>query len=302
MHPTPDPPPAAQSGSSIAVVTSSYAGDLQRFSLLCETMDRFVTGHARHLVLVADKDERLFRAFAGPRREIIAESDLLPRWLRRFGDPLSGFNRDVWLSLQTWPMRGWHVQQLRRLAVAAHLDEAAYLTVDSDVAFVAPYDAATNWRDGLLRLYRVDDALRDPALGEQRQWSASAGRRLGLAVPSRHDYINTLIAWRTATVRSLLARLAEQSGRHWVAALGGDRTFSECMIYGRMADEVEHGRHHMHDSRAYCQVYWNGPPLDEAKLTGFIADRAPHQVAIGLQSFTGTPVEEVRRVIARLPG
>jgi hypothetical protein len=161
-----------------AIVTSSYAGDVERFALLCETMDHFVTGHSRHLVLVASKDVALFQRFAGPKREIIDEADLLPFWLRRFSDPLSRFKRDIWLSPLTYPMRGWHVQQLRRMAIAQHLHEDAYLSCDSDVAFVAPYDVGTNWKNGLLRLYRLDGALDAADHGEHRNWSANAGRRL----------------------------------------------------------------------------------------------------------------------------
>jgi hypothetical protein len=290
--------PDGANDRSMAIVTSSYAGDLARFAVLCETVDRFVSGYTRHLVLVADKDVAAFQPFASARREIIAESDLLPSWLRRFSDPLSGFRRDVWLGPWVWPMRGWHVQQLRRLAIAGHLTEAAYLSLDSDVAFVSDYDVADNWRDGRLRLYRLDKALDAEGMDEQRRWSANAGKRLGLATPSRHDYINTLIAWRTATVRAALDRLSSVSGRHWVAALGRDRTFSECMIYGRIADDIESGAFHVPDGRAFCRVYWNGPALDEAGLCDFIAARQPHQVAIGLQSFTGTDVGVIRRAIA----
>ena len=36
---------------SIALVTSSYRGDLERCRLLCDSVDRFVTGHAMHYIL-----------------------------------------------------------------------------------------------------------------------------------------------------------------------------------------------------------------------------------------------------------
>jgi Family of unknown function (DUF6492) len=281
-----------------AIVTSSYAGDLERFALLCETMDHFVSGYTRHLVLVASKDVALFNRFAGPKREIIDEADLLPFWLRRFSDPLSGFKRDIWLSPVTLPMRGWHVQQLRRMAIAQHINEDGYLSCDSDVAFVAPYDVGTNWKGGRLRLYRLDDALKQQSLAEHRIWSVNAGKRLGLGnTTNNHDYISTLIQWKTLAVRSMLEHIQQVSGRHWVAALGRDRTFSECIIYGRYVDEILKGDGFYHDPNPSCRVYWNGPPLDKTGLIDFIATRKSNQIAIGLQSFVGTSVGDIRAAL-----
>ena len=281
-----------------AIVTSSYAGDIERFALLCETMDHFVSGHTRHLVLVASKDVALFKHFAGPKREIIDEADLLPFWLRRFSDSLAKFKRDIWLSPVTWPMRGWHVQQLRRMAIAQHISEDGYLSCDSDVAFVAPYDVGSNWKNGLLRLYRLDNALEQSGHAEHRIWSANAAKRLGLgSTISHHDYISTLIQWNTSTVRSMLDHIEKMSGRHWVASIGADRSFSECMIYGRYADEVLKGDGLYHDPNPSCRVYWNGPALDKAGLNNFIATRKPDQIAIGLQSFVGTPVGDIRSAL-----
>jgi hypothetical protein len=278
-----------------AIVTSSYAGDLERFALLCETMDHFVSGHTRHLVLVASKDVALFQQFAGPKREIIDEADLLPFWLRRFSDPMSKFKRDIWLSPASWPMRGWHVQQLRRMAIAQHISEDGYLSCDSDVAFVAPYDVGSNWKNGLLRLYRLDNVLKHEGHAEHRIWSANAGKRLGLGpAMNNHDYISTLIQWKTSTVRAMLEHIQNVSGRHWVASIGADRSFSECMIYGRYADEVLKGEGLYHDPNPSCRVYWNGPALDKAGLSDFIATRASYQIAIGLQSFVGTSVDDIR--------
>ena len=80
---------------SAAVVTASYAPDFERCRLLCETMDRHVTGVARHYILVEHRDVALFRQLEGSRRTVVDERDLLPRWLRVFDDPLSLFRRRV---------------------------------------------------------------------------------------------------------------------------------------------------------------------------------------------------------------
>ena len=41
---------------TVALVTSSYRGDLERCRLLCDSIDRFVTGHRRHYLLVEAAD------------------------------------------------------------------------------------------------------------------------------------------------------------------------------------------------------------------------------------------------------
>ncbi|MFZ1680090.1 MAG: DUF6492 family protein, partial [Rhizobiaceae bacterium] len=72
---------------STAIVTASYAPDLQRCRLLCDSIDRHVTGFERHYILVAAHDMKAFAALASPRRVIVDERDLLPGWLRPLLDP-----------------------------------------------------------------------------------------------------------------------------------------------------------------------------------------------------------------------
>ena len=141
------------------LVTPSYAGDFERCRLLCESIDRFVTGFEKHYLLVAGFDVGLFRQLESPRRVVIDERDLLPPWLHSLRDPTSLFRRHVWLSMRTPPLRGWHVQQLRRIAIAGKVTQSAILYCDSDVIFLRPFDLSSLWRDGMLRFYRQDGAL-----------------------------------------------------------------------------------------------------------------------------------------------
>ena len=101
-----------------AVVTASYAPDFERCRLLCETLDRHVSGAAHHYILVEHRDVALFRQLETDRRTVVDERDLLPRWLRAFDDPLSLFRRRVWLSLKTQPLRGWHAAVVGLFAAA----------------------------------------------------------------------------------------------------------------------------------------------------------------------------------------
>jgi len=157
-----------------AIVTASYHADFERFRLLCETLDTHVTGYTKHYVLVEDRDVPLFRQLQSPQRVIIGEKDLLPSWLKVFPDPLTMGRRRIWLSFKTKPLRGWHVQQFRRIAIADLVEDDAFLYLDSDVAFLRPYDCSQLWRDDTLRLLVRPGALAADSMGEHRRWSANA--------------------------------------------------------------------------------------------------------------------------------
>ncbi|RWD32267.1 MAG: hypothetical protein EOS22_02680 [Mesorhizobium sp.] len=282
-----------------AVVTASYAPDFERCRLLCETMDRQLSGFARHYILVEHRDVALFRQLENHRRIVVDERDLLPRWLHVVDDPFSLFRRRVWLSLRTQPLRGWHAQQLRRIAIAGHAGEDVLIFCDSDVAFLRPFDASAFWRDGKVRLFRRDGVLANDGHDEHRIWSRNAGAALGID-PTKitvHDYISTLIAWRRETVTAMYSRIENVHGRDWVAVLGSARKFSECMIYGRYVDDVSEGAGHFHGSEEFCRVHWTGEPLSDDDFRRFVAGMAPEQVAIGLQSFIGTDIGRIRRLI-----
>lgn len=284
---------------AVCVVTASYAADFERCRLLCETLDKYVTGFDRHLILVASHDVSLFRQLEAPTRIVVDESDLLPGWLHVVRDPSSMFSRHLWLSFRTKPLRGWHVQQLRRMAIADHVDADALFYCDSDVVFLRPYDCAELWREDGLRFFRRNDALSDPKLGQQRVWSRNAGKTLGLhqGPPSSSDYIATVIAWRRDSLSAMRGHIEQLHGRHWVEVVASTRSFSECMLYGRFADEILKGEGHSPTDEELCHIYWTGPKLSEPDLAGFIADMAPHQVAVGLQSFVGTDIGSIRRFI-----
>lgn len=289
----------ATSSADIAIVTSSFAGDLERCRLLCETIDRHVTGFSHHYLLVAGHDVKRFRPFEGRRRSVVDERDLLPRWLHALPDPFSLFSRHVWIGPRGMPLRGWHIQQLRRIAIAAHVPEAALLSCDSDVVFVKPFDCASLWLGERLRFLRRDGALERPELAEQRLWSANAGRTLGLGEPSLADYIGTVIGWRRDAVLAMCAHIERTHSRSWVAAIAARRAFSECMLYGRFVDEILGGDGHAASAAELCRVYWDGPALDSDELSRFVAELRPEEVAIGLQSFIGMSAADIRRGLER---
>ena len=283
---------------SVALVTPSYAGDLERARLLADTVDHHVTGHSEHLILVDPADLDLFRPLAGPKRRIVDERELLPGWLHRATQP---GGRRLWWSLKTWPMRGWHVQQLRRIAIARTGMADAFLYCDSDMAFVRPFDVGDLWRGDALRLYRVPEGVGAhlPDGGAQHMaWTRHAAAILGLPAPDfpAADYINNLVSWRGDHVRALCERIEAETGRHWVAALGRARRFSECQVYGAFADGVAAGAGHWPAASGLARTYWAGEALTEAGLRAFADGMEVGQVGLGIQSFTDTDPNLLRRI------
>ncbi len=287
---------------STAIVTASFGPDFERCRLLCETIDRLVTGFSSHYILVESADVPMFKGLEGPRRHVIDEKDLLPSWLHPFPDPFYLGKRRIWLSLKTMPLRGWHAQQLRRMAVAKVLHEDAFFYVDSDVAFVRPFDCATLWHGDDLRLFRRDDELLGTLPGDQQIWADNAAALLGIN-PNEltpHGYVGTLIAWRRDVLLGMCDRIEAVQGRNWVHSIGRSRRFSECTIYGHFAEDIMKLKGHFVDTRDFCEVFWFAPVPTEKEFKTRVNAMAPEQVAIGVQSFIGADISYVRRLVSEV--
>lgn len=287
---------------SYAIATPSYAGDYERCRLLCASIDRFVTGHGTHYLLVEDRDLALFRPLEGPKRRVIAEAELLPPWLTSWPDPLTAGRRRVWTGLGALrrgvpPLRGWHAQQLRKLALPLKSGEDVVLFADSDMIFLRPFDLGSLEAGGKVRLYRKPGNIKQGMAGHVA-WCEGAARILGLPAPGfpSDDYINNLVSWRRENVVAMMARIEKQTGRDWVSAVAGQRQFSEYMIYGYYAERVlgleQAG--HWPDALELCKVYWGGDADGIASLRSFEEVLGAGQVAVGVQSFIGQPVEQLQ--------
>lgn len=287
---------------SYAIATPSYAGDVERCRLLCASIDRFVTGHATHYLLIEDGDMPLFRDLAGPRRQVIAESELFPPWLKPRPDPLSLGRRRVWAGARALlkgvpPLRGWHAQQLRKLALPLKSEEDVVLFADSDMLFLRPFDLGSLATPQGVRLYRKPDGITKGKV-EHEAWCAHASAILGLPAPTfpSADYINNMVSWRRDNVRALMAHIEKVTGRDWVRAVASRRAFSEYMIYGYFVEQVLGlgPAGHWSDARELCKVYWGGEAGAIDGLRSFEEVLEPWQVAVGVQSFIGEPIEKIR--------
>jgi hypothetical protein len=289
----------------LAIITPSYAGDHRRCLLLCDSLDRMATGDFVHYILVADHDRALFAPLEGPRRRVIPDSKLLPIWLKSIMRPFGG-DRRIWLSAipPVWPMSGWHIQQLRKLLIARHIDEDVMVMADSDSVFIRPFGFDAFVRGGLVRLYATKNGItRDPDYAKHAFWVRQAASVLDLPAPAlpATDYINNLVSWRRDHALAMLARIEKLSGRDLTATLGRSRTFSEYQIYGAYVDGVAGGNGHFTDPESLSLTYWSGDALTAGSLRTFVDGLSPRQIAICVQSFTGTSTELLRSYLAGRP-
>lgn len=295
---------------SIALVTPSYAGDFERCRLLCDSTDRFVSGLAGHYLLVEDRDRALFAQLEGPDRKVVAESELLPGWLRSWPDPFSAGRRRVWIGAGALmrgvpPLRGWHAQQLRKLAFPLSSDADIVLFADSDMIFARPFDVRRLMQGDSVRLYAKPGGI-TAEMGEHVGWCRMAADLFGLPPPTlpATDYIQNLVCWRSEHVRSMLALIERRSGRDWVSAIARHRGLSEYQIYGAYVDGVldPAANGHHRDAAELCRAYWGATKTDIEGLTSFEQVLGPEQVAVGVQSFIGEPIARLRALFSAQPG
>jgi hypothetical protein len=284
-----------------AFITPSYAGDVERFRLQCESIDKMAEGDWRHYVLVADHDLHLFKAFENSRRIVIPDSILLPSWLKPMRKPLDKAGRWIWikagLGSPVWPMSGWHVQQLRKMLIARHIKEPSLVMVDSDSFFVRPFGIEHFLKDNQLRLYQKPNTIvAGGVFAKHVAWVKQSAQILGLEpepLPAA-DYIANLVTWRRDYALQMLDHIEYLSGRDLVSAMGRHRTFSEYQIYGSFVSRILKSNEQPADSRELTQTHWGDAALKDISIDTFMMGLREDQIAIGVQSFTETSIDLLR--------
>ncbi len=283
----------------LAVVTPSYGPDLD----LCADLNRSVLRHCPpdvvHEIVVPAADLRRFRPLAGERTRVRSVRQVLNPGIRH----VPGSNVWVDLSHPFPPVRGWIVQQIVKLAVAAQADADLVLLVDSDIVFVRPVVPASYVVDDSVVLYRWDDGVR-PDMPRHVRWHQVARQLLGLPAPRAGrlpDYICCPCPWDPEVVRSLLAHVERVTGRPWQRAIAAQMHFSEDILYGVYVDEVlgwRTGPAVTDDMR--CINHYDEVPLDREGLRRVLAAASPPATAtaVMVSAKSGTPLEQRRAAFA----
>ncbi len=131
---------ASPETNAVALLTPTYARDLELCALLCESVDRHVGSFSKHYLLVPDCDVWLFSRFESERRTVLPASRFLPGWLRPLPPIVQRKRRQYWWSLRAMPVSGWHVQQILKIAATIALPHQRYCILDSDVVFFRDFD------------------------------------------------------------------------------------------------------------------------------------------------------------------
>jgi hypothetical protein len=281
---------------TVALLTPTHAKDIERFDLLCESMDRYVTGHERHYVIVNDDDLPLFRKYASDRRVIAPSSAYLPSWLWAAPRFLAFNGRRVWVSPIAKPIHGWHVQQLLKISGALQATEDRACLVDSDNLFFREFDARSYACGEKTPLYLNRAALsgREP---KHAVWTRNAFRLLGLPEPlfPADDYVGNIIVWDKEALQAMTGEIRLATGMNWQLALCRTRQFSEYLLYGHFVAHAPQfrERHRIVEKSLAC-AYWDEEQLDETWVRAMLENAEPQMVALCIQSYSRTSVPEIR--------
>ena len=284
----------------VALLTPTYGRDLEICTLLCESVDRHVTSFSKHYLLVPDCDLSLFAPLASERRVIIPASAFLPDWLRPLPRIVQRKRRQFWWSLRAKPVSGWHVQQFLKIAATISLPHQRYCILDSDIVFFRDFDLAHYEYPNTIPLLRMDGAVTADQPRHSR-WLETSHQLLGLPTPPfpAPDFIGHIIFWDQQTTRALTERIETATGLSWIEALCKTREFSEYLLYGFFVqNDAASALRHTVAPNTPCISYWDDPTLSKNELTRLLLRANTHDVAFSIASFSGTPVETIREVVA----
>ena len=285
--------------TSVALLTPTYARDLELCTLLCESVDRHVTSFGKHYLLVPDSDYELFSRFISDRRTVIPASAFLPAWLRPMPRMFRRRRRQFWWSMRARPVNGWHVQQLLKIAAATALPHERYCILDSDIVFFRDFDLARYEAPNTLPLFRATNEITADKAAHSR-WVATSHQLLGLPAPPlpAPDYIGHIIFWDRDATRAMVSRIEAVAGCDWIEALCRTRDFSEYMLYGYFAEsDFASVASHSLVASTPCVSYWEASRLDKAGLHRLFGRASRDDVAFSVASFSLTPVEIIRAAV-----
>lgn len=211
------------------IITPSYPRDLERCALLVESLDRCCPD-AKHYLIVDRWDMAPFRKLASSRTELIESEAVIEPWLRRFPS-----SHGFWVSMKTLPVRGWMMQQIRKIGIAKAVTCKNLVYCDSDMAFIRPFGLRDLLEGGKLGL--LDVAYQDDQV---RRWTADARRLLGLTgdAAGTRGHVGQMICWRRDNVIAMQQRIEATCGMSWQQALARLRTVSEYILYGVFVRQV----------------------------------------------------------------
>jgi hypothetical protein len=307
----------------MAVLTPSYGPDLIAALTLHDSVLRHTGPDVIHHVVVPEEDRKRFEEHRSERLVVHSTREFIPdryqsvyplarrvgRWsaLRRLAKVQAVDIRHPWP-----PLRGWMIQQLVKLAAPAVIDADVTVSIDSDSALIRMVGVETFISPAGQPLIHALPGGVTKDMDQHRGWLDTAGRLIGLppVQPPWTDYITPIVAWHGDLVRALIARVSEATGRKdWREAVASLPTFSECMLYGRYVLEYLPAGTVIPVARPTSLTYWPNRPLLDNEVPGLLKAMTGRELAITIQSVSGTdPAVRARAIglaeqrVAQPPG
>lgn len=282
---------------SALLLTCTMAVDLDLFALLADSIDRHVAEEIRHMVVVPGAQISMFRRFASPRREIVAQEDILPfrTWkapgaFRHLSFLADGFRRPLYVTSGLRPVRGWMLQQALKIEASRGASEAAVIHCDSDMAFVRALTLDDVMPDGLPHFFST------PVTGlssEHRRWAEQAAQLVGADLPAdfRKTYIENAIVWSSDEARAMARRIEERTGKPMHDVLIREASISEYYLYGVHVEHVAGPGTVTPRAFPICHTFWSGVPRGD-EVARVAAGLKPDHVAVALQSTRSLPLAD----------
>jgi Family of unknown function (DUF6492) len=181
----------------------------------------------------------------------------------------------------------------------------ALVIIDSDVVLVRPLEADTFFRGDAVRIYEKPDGV-TAELDRHTRWTRTAYDLLG--IPWRGetcfpDYVGGIVSWDPQLAADCLDRIESVSRTDWATAVASQLQFSEFILYGTYARHFGSAEQRSFcEPTTMCHSYWSPVPMSEQEAESFVHDYEQQDIAVHIQSNSGTPTKIVDFVLSSLHG
>jgi hypothetical protein len=232
---------APASPPSLCILTPTYRGDIEQFSLLRRSIRHFAPS-LPHFAIVHTEDWSVFhkRFRSEPMLEIISTADVLPASVERRRRKTGA----KWRTGAWWygrMVKGWHAQQLAKIFALAECPYEDVVFLDSDVFVCRTLDPSYFYVDGKLKLFR-QRALNAEAADFDVSTHEILGNPLNrIPVDNLYDYIYHPACFRKSTAQRLLQEFQDRGRKRWIRRFFAERRPSEYNLLGHSAMVLEEG-------------------------------------------------------------
>jgi hypothetical protein len=130
-------------------------------------------------------------------------------------------------------------------------------------------------------------------------WLRTIDQLLGIKERSfpADDYVGNALVWDKDTVRAMTDAIKSATGSSWALALCRKKKVSEYLLYGNfVANSPEHLARHRVTEDSIAVSHWDDTPLDRPAIEAMMRAASPEQVALCIQSYSSTSVDDIREV------